>query len=91
MLEDFRVFAEKEENFHVVAPNYEGIRVNFDDEEVKGWMLIRMSLHDPIMPLNCEAEKEGQVDVILNRIRPFLAKYTIKYIIVRFAQRDIGG
>ena len=36
----------------------------------------RQSLHDPIMPLNCEAEKEGQVDVILNRIRPFLAKYT---------------
>lgn len=76
VLEDFRAFAEKEGNFHVVAPNYEGIRVNFDDEEVKGWMLIRMSLHDPIMPLNCEAEKEGQVEVILNRIRPFLAQYT---------------
>lgn len=75
VLEDFRVFAEKEDKFHVVEKNYEGIRVDFQDEEVTGWMLIRMSLHDPIIPLNFEADETGGVDIIMDRIRPFLAQY----------------
>ena len=75
VLEGFREFADKDKRFHVVEKNYEGIRVDFDDEEVKGWMLIRMSLHDPIIPLNFEADKEGGVEIILNRIRPFLGQF----------------
>lgn len=75
VLEDFLAFARADERFHVAEKNYEGVRVNFDDEEVKGWMLMRMSLHDPVIPLDYEAEKEGGVAVIKNRIRPFLAKY----------------
>ncbi|MBS6765797.1 MAG: phosphomannomutase/phosphoglucomutase [Clostridium sp.] len=76
ILEDFRIFAEQEEKFHIAEPNYEGIRINFQDDEVKGWMLIRMSLHDPILPLNFEADREGGVAVIAERLRPFLERYT---------------
>ena len=76
ILEDFRIFAEQEEKFHIAEPNYEGIRINFQDDEVKGWMLIRMSLHDPILPLNFEADREGGVDVMAERLRPFLERYT---------------
>ncbi|MBO5461384.1 MAG: phosphomannomutase/phosphoglucomutase, partial [Ruminococcus sp.] len=63
------------ERFHVVKPNYEGVRISFDDEEVKGWMLVRMSLHDPIMPMNIESDTEGGVEKILSRISPFFVKY----------------
>ena len=76
VLEDFRAFAEADSRFHIVAPNYEGIRISFDDEEVKGWMLLRMSLHDPVMPMNLEAERKGGTDVILRRIEPFFRKQT---------------
>lgn len=76
VLEDFEAFVKETAGFHMVTPNYEGIRVNFDDEEVKGWMLLRMSLHDPIMPLNVEADADGGAEIILNRIRPFLKKYS---------------
>ena len=46
-----------------VAPNsYEGVRITFDTEEVKGWLLLRMSLHDPQMPLNVEGVRAGDCD-----------------------------
>jgi phosphomannomutase len=43
---------------HLVKPNYEGVRVQFGGS-VQGWFLLRKSLHDPIMPLNIEAEEKG--------------------------------
>ncbi|MCH4006595.1 MAG: phosphomannomutase/phosphoglucomutase [Eubacterium sp.] len=43
---------------HLVKPNYEGVRVQFGGN-VQGWFLLRKSLHDPIMPLNIEAEEKG--------------------------------
>ena len=75
VLQDFMAFAKEQPTFHIVKDNYEGIRVSFDDEEVSGWILIRMSLHDPIIPINVEANREGGVQVILNRVRPFLDAY----------------
>ncbi|MBQ6385095.1 MAG: phosphomannomutase/phosphoglucomutase [Lachnospiraceae bacterium] len=75
VLEDFRAFAEADPRFRIVEPNYEGIRIAFNDEEVKGWMLLRMSLHDPVMPMNLESEAAGGTDIIMARLEPFFAKY----------------
>lgn len=75
ILDDFKAFAESQENFHIVEPNYEGVRISFNDEEVHGWMLVRMSLHDPIIPMNIETNEIGGVAVVLDRIRPFFEKY----------------
>lgn len=75
VLEDMRAFARADPRFHIVEPNYEGIRVSFDDEEVKGWFLLRMSLHDPVLPMNVEAKEKGGVQIILDRLAPFFAKY----------------
>ena len=74
VLDEFKEFAKGDERFHIVEPNYEGVRISFSDEEVQGWVLIRMSLHDPILPMNIETEKEGGVAVILERLRPFFTK-----------------
>ena len=57
-----------------VTPNYEGVRINFDLPEVKGWCLLRKSLHDPILPLNVEVT-EGSCQDILEMIKEFLSKY----------------
>lgn len=59
----------------LVQPNYEGIRIAFDTEEVKGWMLLRKSLHDPIMPLNIESDMEGGCDIIRRVLKPLLEGY----------------
>ena len=75
VLKDMEAFAKADERFHIVTPNYEGIRVSFDDEEVKGWFLLRMSLHDPVLPMNIEAKEKGGVQIIMDRLAPFFAKY----------------
>ena len=74
-LEDFRTWAAGQDGFRIVEPNYEGIRVSFCDEEVQGWLLMRMSLHDPVIPLNLEAEQEGGTEIIMKRLQPFLDRY----------------
>lgn len=74
-LEDFRAWAAEQETFHIVEPNYEGIRISFRDEEVRGWLLMRMSLHDPVIPLNLESEKEGGTEIMMKRLRPFLDRH----------------
>ena len=75
VLEDFRAFCESDPRFHIVSPNYEGVRVAFDDEEVKGWLLIRQSLHDPVIPINLESKNEGGVNIIKQRIQPFISAH----------------
>ena len=45
----------EEIGIHAAEPSYEGVRLLFDH----GWALLRMSLHDPQMPLNLESRKVG--------------------------------
>lgn len=35
----------------------EGVRVIFDQEHGDGWALLRLSVHDPVMPLNIESNR----------------------------------
>lgn len=60
-----------------VAPvNYEGVRVNYGAGEGSGWLLLRQSLHEPLLVLNAESEVPGGVAVLLGHIRPFLEGYS---------------
>lgn len=59
----------------LAEPNYEGVRINFDTASLKGWLLLRKSLHDPIMPLNIESDVEGGCNEIRRMLKPLLASY----------------
>ena len=65
----------KEQGWELVAPNYEGVRVNFGKEDGDGWFLVRMSLHDPVVPINIESDSEGGAVMIADRLYEFLSKY----------------
>ncbi|MDO4939992.1 MAG: phosphomannomutase/phosphoglucomutase [Lachnospiraceae bacterium] len=54
----------KVEGWTVAPDNFEGIRVNADETHGNGWLLLRKSLHDPIMPLNIESDNDGGCKVI---------------------------
>ena len=58
---------------------YEGVRISFDDDEVQGWMLIRMSLHDPVIPINLEAQAAGGTKIIEGRLESFFAEHDRLY------------
>ena len=74
VLESFEEKA-KEQGIYVVPNSYEGIRVSFDSEEVKGWALLRLSLHDPLMPLNIEGTRKGDCDKIADILRNLLSGF----------------
>ena len=55
-------FKKRAENRGFTMPkSYEGVRLSFNDADKKGWLLLRKSLHDPVMPLNIEGERKGDV------------------------------
>ena len=72
MLEYFTDFMAAHNDMTIVQPNYEGIRVSLSGA-VNGWFLLRMSLHDPILPLNIEASEPGGCDAIAAVIREYFS------------------
>jgi len=59
-----------------LAPdNYEGVRINFDAEHGKGWALVRMSLHEPIVPVNFESDEKGGCAAIARGLAQLLSPY----------------
>ena len=58
----------------VIAPdNYEGVRVSVPAH--KGWFLVRMSVHDPIMPINIESDEKGGAKKIAEILYSYLSAY----------------
>ena len=68
VLEKLAGMIEKEKDWSPETPNHEGIRVNCNAENEDGWFLLRMSLHDPVMPLNVESNVRGGVAAIAGRL-----------------------
>lgn len=69
-------YASSEPGWKVAPDNHEGIRVSFDKENGDGWFLLRLSLHDPLMPLNIESDSQGGARIIASKIYKFLNVYT---------------
>ncbi len=62
--------------FITLAPdNFEGVRMNFDKEHGNGWTLVRMSLHEPILPINFESDELGGSKKMIRIIYDFLKNY----------------
>lgn len=55
-------------NLTACEDNYEGIRINADDDSGNGWFLLRLSVHDPIIVLNTESNEIGGTDKMLRYI-----------------------
>lgn len=75
VLDGFRKFAEEQPGWTIVEPNFEGIRVDCGEDAGNGWCLMRMSLHDPIIPLNIESDEVGGCEKIKAAIDVFLKDY----------------
>ena len=61
-----------------LAPeNCEGVRINFDRQHGNGWALVRMSLHEPILPINAESNEKGGVKKILSTLYAILKDYRL--------------
>ena len=56
-------YANAAENWHIAPDNREGVRISFDLDGGmdNGWFLLRLSVHDPVLPLNVESDVAGGV------------------------------
>lgn len=69
VLNDMKAKAAEVPGWSIVEPNYEGLRVSCGNADEDGWWLLRMSLHDPVMPLNIESNVDGGVAVIEGKLK----------------------
>ena len=77
VLKDLELFSKDVTSWSKVEPNYEGIRFNCNDDDEKGWFLLRMSLHEPLLVLNIESDINGGCKVIFDKVQKFLTKYKV--------------
>ncbi len=65
----------KAAGYQVAPHSYEGVRLSFHSKEVQGWLLLRLSLHDPLMPLNMEGVRPGDCEKMMEIVRELLAGF----------------
>lgn len=75
VIEDLTAYAKQDRSFLIAPDNHEGIRVSFDKEHGDGWFLVRLSLHDPLIPVNVESDEKGGVRIITEKLYAFLKQY----------------
>ena len=75
VISDLTAYAQKQTGWELAPDNFEGVRVNLNAEHGNGWFLLRLSLHDPLLPLNIESNSNGGVKVIAGELSQFLAQY----------------
>ncbi|MBC6316338.1 phosphomannomutase/phosphoglucomutase [Listeria grandensis] len=74
-LEDFKGFVAKTDGLELEPVNQEGVRINTSGAFGNGWFLLRMSLHEPVMPVNLESDEVGGVEKIKAVLEEFFAGY----------------
>ncbi len=75
IIDDLTALALTRAGWSLAPSNYEGVRVNLDKEHGDGWFLLRLSLHEPLMPLNIESDSVGGVKKIAAELAGFLKGY----------------
>lgn len=83
--EDFRARGEQlisaletyagEQGWAIAPDNREGLRVSFPAGQGDGWFLLRLSVHDPILPVNFESDSTGGNREIAEKLLAFLEQH----------------
>lgn len=73
-LEALRKATEGWADAHIAPDNHEGLRVYFDlcGGAQNAWLMMRLSVHDPVLPVNVESDVPGGVRALLERLREAL-------------------
>ncbi|MCA9766300.1 MAG: phosphomannomutase/phosphoglucomutase [Carnobacterium sp.] len=67
----FREFIEQVPDLVIEPNNLEGIRVNTKDIYGSGWLLLRMSLHEPLLVLTFESDQTGTIKQLRQKLKEF--------------------
>jgi len=72
VISELEKFAKASPTEYVIADdNREGIRISTKN----GWFLLRMSVHDPVMPMNFESNVKGGIAEDISKLKEFFARF----------------
>jgi len=74
VLAELEAFA-NDNGWTVADDSAEGVRISFGAEDGDGWALLRLSVHDPVMPMNIESNREGGCRIIVEKLRDFMLSF----------------
>ncbi|MBE6808634.1 MAG: phosphomannomutase/phosphoglucomutase [Ruminococcaceae bacterium] len=72
VIKELEEYASKVEGYKIADDNREGIRVSTEN----GWFLLRLSVHDPVMPMNFESNIAGGIEKDIDALREFFSKFS---------------
>ena len=75
IINKLKEFADTQDDWKIVPNNYEGVRVSCQSPQENGWFLLRLSLHDPVIPLNIESNITQGVNKITTRLLEFFKDF----------------
>ena len=75
VIDELTAYAATKEGWSLAPSNFEGVRVNLDEAHGNGWFLLRLSLHDPLLPLNIESNSIGGAKQIAEELAGFVKAY----------------
>ena len=73
VIDDLTAYVATRPGWSLAPSNFEGVRVNLDEAHGNGWFLLRLSLHDPLLPLNIESNSVGGAKQIAAELAGFIA------------------
>ncbi len=62
----------RENGWRIADDSREGVRISFGEADGAGWLLMRLSVHDPVLPLNIESDRAGGCRVIAQKIAAYV-------------------
>lgn len=68
-------YATSKEGWSLAPDNHEGVRVYLDQSHGDGWFLLRLSLHEPLLPLNIESNSLGGAKIIARELSEFISQF----------------
>ncbi len=71
VIEQLEKFAQNNKDCKIADDNREGMRITTP----YGWMLLRLSVHDPVMPINFESDEIGGTDKNIEFFRKFYEQF----------------
>lgn len=77
VIADMADFAERTSGFSIDPENDEGIRVDAAEHYGRGWYLLRMSLHEPLLVLQVENDETGKNQIVFETLQEFFNTYDL--------------
>lgn len=75
LLELFAKWLNETDGFELVLDNLEGKRSHIQDPYGKGWLLLRISLHEPKLVLQIENDVKGMIPLIEEKLKEFFYSF----------------